>query len=92
MQVSVGTASGIGPYLTADKVASTNQVITIAAIKLSWATLLLSGLVPCICSLQNVVVASQFAAEGVAALLLLVADRQGEDADAVAVCAAPHLC
>ena len=80
-QVTCGILSGLGPYIMKGTTAAKAQVLSVAAIKLSWAAIL-ACYSPCVCGLANAVIVSQYVSEGTATILLLmvpqVRERQWE--------------
>ena len=58
-----------GPYITKGSAGASAQVLSVAGVKLAWATILLR-FSPCACGLTNAVIASQLMVEGSAAILL----------------------
>jgi len=72
MQIFLAILSGLGKYLAQGGTSASAQVLSIAAIKLVWAIVLVVCS-PCACGLTNAVIAGQCLSEGVASILLWAA-------------------
>jgi len=82
---TLGTLSGLGPFLHENPTQAMAQVLTISSIKFVWAGLLLTYR-PVADGLDNAVVATQFVSEALASALTLFKDRGmigGRDAQTV---------
>ena len=71
IQVILGAANGMGPYITKGAAAANAQVLSVAIIKLTWAAVLARCHL-CACGLTNLMVVCQLVSEGTVPILLLL--------------------
>ena len=91
VQLSLGVASGLGPYLAHGTAAANVQLLTVAVMKLTWAAVLLL-FCPCACGLTNAVVVVQCLSEGTASVLLAMKGMASTRYAHVCMCACVHVC
>ena len=84
LQVAIGVLSGIGPYLTPGSTGSACQVLALGALRLLWASVLVSCC-PCADLLKNAVLVCVFASEGTSAVLLYIAQWSSDQVSAEAI-------